>query len=155
MIHESAFRSQLVSARQELNIPEEVWVESEGKVRMIEGLKQRIDGLAIEDNPNISEIVQVVRACIKNGLIFQQFQRLYQKLIEVFNVLGKMTFLLLSNAQNLSDGQNYFFSSNDVEIIMSMIYEHRPDELKDLQSKEAGDMILLKIRSEGFPKNLP
>lgn len=28
MIHEEAFRNQLTSARQELNIPEEVWIES-------------------------------------------------------------------------------------------------------------------------------
>ena len=35
MIREEAFKVQLESARQELNIPEEVWVESEGKVTVV------------------------------------------------------------------------------------------------------------------------
>ena len=35
MIPEDAFNSQLASARHELNIPEEVWIESEGRVTKV------------------------------------------------------------------------------------------------------------------------
>ena len=64
-------------------------------------------------------------------------------------------YLLLSNAELLPDGKSYFFSSRDVEVIMSMLYEHREVDLKELQTKEAGDLILQKAKSQPFPRHLP
>ncbi len=84
--------------------------------------------------------MEIVKSCIKNGLIFPEFEALYDKLLEIFYLLGEMSFLLLSNAELLPDGQRYFFSSQDIEVIMSVLYEHKdPAELQELQSIEAGD----------------
>ena len=38
---------------------------------------------------------------------------------------------------------------------MSVLYEHREADLKELQTKEAGDLILQRARSHPFPRHLP
>ena len=43
-------------------------------------------------------MVEVLRACIKNGLIFPEFEAAYETLIEIFQTLGEIEYLLLSNA---------------------------------------------------------
>lgn len=71
MIPEEAFRLQLISARQELNIPEEIWAESEGKVHIVESLRGVIRELLTQETPNLNDIISIVRQSIKNGLLFE------------------------------------------------------------------------------------
>ena len=73
MIPEEAFRLQLLSARQELNIPEEVWSESEGKVVAVEGLRAKIRTVLSESSPSLEEVLELVRQGIRNGLLFEEF----------------------------------------------------------------------------------
>ena len=77
MIKEEAFHSQLESARQQLNIPEQVWMESEGKMRNISNLKEKISKIKSYEEVNIFEFVDVLKQCIKNGLIFPEFEEIY------------------------------------------------------------------------------
>jgi hypothetical protein len=45
--------------------------------------------------------------------------------MNIYNVLGEMCFLLLSNYDSLPDSRECFLNRTDVEVIMSVAYEHR------------------------------
>ena len=64
-----------------------------------------------QEDPNILELIDILKQCIKNGLVFAEFEAFYDSVIEIFHIIGEISFILLSNAQLLPDGQSYFFSS--------------------------------------------
>ena len=70
MIPAEQFDQQLRSARTELSIPEEVWTESEGRLLAINELTERIESLQRQPYPPLVDSIELIKAGIKNGLMF-------------------------------------------------------------------------------------
>ena len=105
-------------------------------MKNIESLKTRIENATTQEESNVFELIDILKQCIKNGIIFSEFEALYDEIIDIYNVLGEMCFLLLSNYDSLPDSKDCFINRTDVEVIMSVAYEHRESwELKELQTK--------------------
>lgn len=154
MIAEDAFRTQLTSAKNELNIPEEVWLESEAKVRTVEALRLRIARILQQEEPLLEEIVDVIKLSIKNGLLFPEFESVYDRMVDIFNLLAQMEFLLMSNGETLPPAQTFYFRDEEVQVILANLIEVKGLDIKELQTKESGDELLRQARAHGFPKQL-
>lgn len=56
----------------------------------MESLRGTIRELLTQENPNINEIIEIVGQSIKNGLLFEEFEILYDRMIDIYFVLAKM-----------------------------------------------------------------
>ena len=100
-------------------------------------------------------MIEAVRAGIKNGLMFPEFNTLYDKMIEVFFLVAEMEFLLIYAGEvPPPEGPQFLFNSQDLEFVFGVLNTLRNMNLKDLQTKEGGDQVLSQVRLPGFPRGL-
>jgi hypothetical protein len=94
MIKFESFQTQLFSARNELNISEDILRESEERLELVGKFKTRIQEILNEEQPSLWDFVTVFKACYENGISFLEFEELYQKLAMILVLVAKMIYLL-------------------------------------------------------------
>lgn len=64
-----------------------------------------------------------MRQGIKNGLLFEEFELLYTRLIDIYFVLAKMEFMLMAAQEAPPSGETFFFGSEDLEYVFGTMNE--------------------------------
>lgn len=70
MIKFESFQAQLFSARNELNISEDILKESEERLELVGKFKTRIQEILNEEQPSLWDFVAIFKACYENGISF-------------------------------------------------------------------------------------
>jgi hypothetical protein len=99
-------------------------------------------------------MLEVLRECIQDGLMFPELWKLHDQIVRYFVTLAKIHTLLKVRPENLDEAteRNFVFTAAECDHIISIAVYH--DELKALKSKETAENILQEIRGTAFPRYL-
>lgn len=86
-----------------MTIGEEALEENEERLRKYELLRTKVIEILSHEDPNLEEMLNILRMCIHDGLNFAEFEQLYDQVVKYFLLLIKMQFLLKIKSENLTD----------------------------------------------------
>lgn len=115
--------------------------ENEERLRKYELLKAQVVEIINNEDPNLEEMLNVLRLCIYDGLNFPEFEQLYDQVVKYFLLLAKMQFLLKIKSENLTNmEEEFFFTDHECDEIISICITSA--DVKDLKTKEGASAII-------------